>query len=430
MPSIPNPELAARRVALSLLHAGLDHRGGFDEAMTRPPFTDLTPRERAWARGLAATAFRRLGSIDAALAGRMQRPPPAEVTALLRIGTAQLLFRDTPAFAAVSTTMALAVEAQATQPFKGLINAVLRGLARDGLPPQPPEADLPAWIAARWRGTYGEATTAALAARLAEDPPTDLTLRDPADAPAMAAELEAEMLPGGSLRTWRRGDLPGWPGFEAGRWWVQDAAAAIPARILDAQPGESVLDLCAAPGGKALQLAAAGAGVTAVDRSAPRLRRLSENLVRIGLEAEVVVADAAAWDDPRRFDAVLLDAPCTSTGTFRRHPDVIWGSRPAEIAKLAGLQARLLDAAADRVRPGGRLVYCVCSLEPEEGEAQADGFVQRHPDFMPHRLAPGQGGAPADSLDPSGARLRLLPSMTKPPGGLDGFFIVRFDRAP
>ena len=428
MPAIPNPELAARRVALALLQGGLDHRGGFDEAMTRPPFTDLSPRERAWARGLAATAFRRLGSIDAALASRLQKPPPPEVTAILRIGAAQLLFRDTPAFAAVSTCVELATEANPTRPFKGLINAVLRGLARDGLPAQAPEADLPPWLAARWRAAYGETTTAALAARLAEDPPTDLTTRDPGSGSALAAELEAEVLPGGTLRTWRRGDLPGWPGFEDGSWWVQDAAAAIPARILNAQPGETVLDLCAAPGGKTLQLAATGARVVALDRSAQRLRRLSENLARTGLEAEVAVADAAGWSDTRRFDAVLLDAPCTSTGTFRRHPDVIWGSRPGDIAKLAAVQARLLDSAADRVKPGGRLVYCVCSLEPEEGEAQAQGFLQRRPDFSAHPLAGGAGGAPAGALGPDGSWLRLLPSSPEPAGGLDGFFIARFDR--
>ncbi|HTK36195.1 MAG TPA: transcription antitermination factor NusB [Caulobacteraceae bacterium] len=429
MPDIPNPELVARRVALALLQGGLDHRGGFDEAMTRPPFTDLPPRERAWVRGLAATAFRRLGSIDAVLATRLKKPPPPEAIAILRIGAAQLLFRDTPAFAAVSTSVELAAETNPTRPFKGLINAVLRGLARGGLPTQPPEADLPAWLAARWSAAYGEETMAALAARLAEDPPTDLSLRDPADAAAVAATLEGEVLPGGSVRTWRRGDLPGWPGFEDGTWWVQDAAAAIPARILAPQRGETVLDVCAAPGGKTLQLAAAGAKVVALDRSAPRLRRLGENLARVGLEAEVAIADGAAWDDPRLFDAVLLDAPCTSTGTFRRHPDVIWGSRPGDIAKLAGVQARLLDASARRVRPGGRLVYCVCSLEPEEGEAQAIGFLQRHPEFRVHRLASGEGGAPPESLVDDCAWLRLLPSVAEPPGGLDGFFVVRFDRA-
>jgi len=329
-PSPNPPELAARRAALALIDAGLDHRGGFDEAMTRPPFTDLPPRERAWARGLAATAFRRLGTIDRMLAARLERAPTQAVTAILRLGAAQLLFRDTPAFAAVSTSVELAEENKYSRHFKGLVNAVLRRLARDGLPDYGAEADLPPWLAARWRGAYGEAATAALAARLVEDPPTDLSLRDPADAPALAALVEAEVLPGGTLRTWRRGDLPGWPGFLDGSWWVQDAAAAVPARLLDVKAGETALDLCAAPGGKTLQLAAAGAAVTALDRSAARLRRVAENLARTGLSAETIVADAGAWDDPRSFDAVLLDAPCTATGTFRRHPDVLWGARPAD----------------------------------------------------------------------------------------------------
>ena len=422
----PKPELAARRAALALIEAALDHRGGFDEAMGRPPFADLSLRDRAWARGLASAALRRLGSIDTALAARLQRPPPPEVTALLRLGLAQLAYRDTPAFAAVATSVALAEKDKATRPFKGLVNAVLRRLARDGLPALPPETDLPPWLFARWRSAYGEDAARALAVRLSEEPPTDLTLRDPATAAELAAALDAEILPGGSLRTWRRGELPAWPGFEAGGWWVQDAAAAIPARLLAVQAGETVLDLCAAPGGKTLQLAAAQARVTALDRSASRLRRLSENLARTGLAAEVVVADAATWDDPRRFDAVLLDAPCTATGTFRRHPDVVWGSRPGEIAKLAGVQSRLLDAAAERVRPGGRLVYCVCSLEPEEGEAQVEAFLRRRPDFALRPIEAGEGGAPA-AVDGARGWLRLLPSLKEPRGGLDGFFIARFD---
>ena len=423
----PNPELAARKAALALIDAGLDHRGGFDEAMTRPPFTDLEPRERAWARGLAATAFRRLGTIDRVLAARMERPPTQATTTILRLGVAQLLFRDTPTFAAVATSVELAEQNKFSRHFKGLVNAVLRRVAKDGRPDYGAEADLPPWLAARWRGAYGEETVAALGARLVEDPPTDLSLRDPADAEALAALIEADILPGPTLRTWRRGDLPGWPGFGDGSWWVQDAAAAIPARLMGVGPGQTALDLCAAPGGKTLQLAAAGATVTALDRSAARLRRVSENLARTGLTAETVVGDAAAWTDRRTFDAVLLDAPCTATGTFRRHPDVLWGAKPGEVAKLAGVQARLLDAAADRVRPGGRLVYCVCSLEPEEGEAQIEAFLLRRDDFSVEPPAPGEGGAPAAALAPAGW-LRILPSLAETAGGMDGFFIARLVR--
>ena len=274
-------------------------------------------------------------------------------------------------------TVDMAGARKATQPFKGLVNAVLRGLLREPPPAPEPEAYAPPWLYARWRAAYGAEAADAIAARIAKEPDTDLTLRDPREAPALAEALDARVLPGGTLRTGKRGDLSDWPGFAEGRWWVQDAAAAIPARLLDLKPGETTLDLCAAPGGKTLQLASAGASVTAVDRSATRLKRLSENLARMGLTAEVVVADAAAWSDKRSFDAVLLDAPCSATGTFRRHPDVLWAAKPSDIAKLAAVQTALLDAAADRVKPGGRLVYCVCSLEPEEGEAQAAAFLAR-----------------------------------------------------
>jgi len=206
---------------------------------------------------------------------------------------------------------------------------------------------------------------------------------------------------------------------------VQDAAAAVPARLLRVTEGETALDLCAAPGGKTLQLAAAGARVTALDRSAPRLERLRANLGRTGLDAEVVVAEAATWPDRRTFDAVLLDAPCSATGTFRRHPDVLWAARPSDVVSLAAVQSRLLDAAAARVRPGGRLVYCVCSLEPEEGESQVAAFLARNAAFALAPAEPGEGGAPEASLRPDGA-LRILPHHR--PGGLDGFYAARLAR--
>ena len=234
------------------------------------------------------------------------------------------------------------------------------------------------------------------------------------------------MLPGGSLRTGHRGEVSGWPGFADRAWWVQDAAAALPARLLDVRPGETALDMCAAPGGKTFQLAAAGAAVTALDRAAPRLARVREGLARLGLQAEVVCADAANWRDARTFDAVLLDAPCSATGTFRRHPDVLWNARPGDIAPLAAVQARLLAAAAGRVRPGGRLIYSVCSLEPEEGEAQARAFLAARPEYTPEPIAPGEGDAQRASLATEGW-LRILPHHLA--GGLDGFFIARFRRA-
>jgi 16S rRNA (cytosine967-C5)-methyltransferase len=415
----------ARAAALDMLHAALARRAGLDDALARPPFSALPPRERGQARALTMATLRNLGPIDKALAGKLQKPPPEMVLNLLRIGAAQLYYMEAPDFAVVSTSVDLAAGRQETRAFKGLVNAVLRALARDGAPAFDAEALCPDWLLARWKAAWGQADALKIAAMIAREPSADLSFRDPAAAEPLAEALEARPLPGGSWRTDKGGSITEWPGFADGAWWMQDAAAAIPARLLGVTPGQTAIDLCAAPGGKTLQLAAAGARVTALDRSAPRLKRVTENLARTGLTAEVIAADAAAWTDPRAFDAVLLDAPCTATGTFRRHPDVLWASRPGDIAPLARSQAALLDAAAGRVKPGGRLVYCVCSLEPEEGEAQVDRFLGRHPDFRLDPIAPSEGGAPAASVTATGT-LRVLPFHLD--GGGDGFFAARFVR--
>jgi 16S rRNA (cytosine967-C5)-methyltransferase len=417
--------LAARRAALDVLMAALDRRGGLEEALARPAFLALERSERAFARALTMLTLRRLGQIDAALEGRLQKPPPALVRAILRLGAAQLFFMDAPDFAAVNTSVELAAGSAETRPFKGLVNAVLRALARAPRAADDPALLAPDWLMARWRAAYGPQGADRIAAAIPDEPLTDLSLRDLADGPALAEALQAAPLAGGGLRAGLKGDIAEWPGFAEGRWWVQDAAAAIPARLLHVRAGQTVLDLCAAPGGKTLQLAAAGGLVTAVDRSAARQVRTAENLQRAGLTAELVAADATAWPDRRLFDAVLLDAPCSATGTFRRHPDVLWAARPGDIAKLAQVQARLLDGAAQRTGPGGRLLYCVCSLEPEEGEGQVAQFLRRHPDFRLDPVAPGEGGAPGASLTPDGC-LRILPFHME--RGCDGFFAARFSR--
>jgi 16S rRNA (cytosine967-C5)-methyltransferase len=426
-PNAPEQGLASRRAALDVVKAALARRGALEEALAGPQMTALDSRDRSFARALAMTVLRRRGSLDRALHARLQKPPPEPVMALLRLGAAQALHMDTPGHAAVATTVALAEAERDTRPFKGLVNAVLRALLREPPGPERPEALAPDWLHARWRAAYGEDAARAMAALIAEEPATDLTPRDPAESAELAQVLDAEVLPGPSLRTRRGGDVAEWPGFAEGRWWVQDASAAVAARLLAPRPGEVVLDLCAAPGGKALQLAAAGAKVTALDRSAARLRRLQQNLARTGLQAEIVVADAAAWDDGRSFDAILLDAPCSATGTFRRHPDVLWAARPGDIARLAAVQARLLASAVERLRSGGRLVYCVCSLEPEEGEAQIETLLRARPDVRLDPAAPGEAGAPEASLLPGGA-LRILPHHR--PGGTDGFFVARLVRLP
>ncbi|MFL5296232.1 MAG: RsmB/NOP family class I SAM-dependent RNA methyltransferase [Phenylobacterium sp.] len=418
--------LPARAAALDLLTAALSGRAGLDEGLSHPALSALAPRDRAFARALVMATLRHLGPMDAALQARLKKPPPDPVVQILRLGVAQAFLLQTPAHAAVGTSVDLTARTKGALAFKGLVNAVLRGLLRE--PPQLAEPDLlaPSWLYARWRAAYGPDEARKIAAIIAEEPATDLSLKDPTAAPALAAELEAEVLPGGTLRTARRGDLSTWPGFAEGQWWVQDASAAIPARLLGVTPGETALDLCAAPGGKTLQLAAMGGAVTALDRSAPRLKRVAENLARTGLAAEIVTADAAAWADRRSFDAVLLDAPCSATGTFRRHPDVLWAAKPGDIASLAAVQVRLLDSAARRVKPGGRLVYCVCSLEPEEGEAQVAAFLARTPGVTLDPIAEGEGGAPAPSLRPDGT-LRILPHHH--PGGTDGFYVARFRAA-
>lgn len=411
----------ARIAAGLLLNAALERRNGLDETLASPTLSNLPAPDRAFARATAMAALRRLGEIDQILDRRFSKRPPEPVMTILRIALAQTLVLETPAFAAVSTAVKLAERDAKARPYKNLVNAVLRGIGRDGPGLTTAEANLPDWIAARWKTAYGEAGLAALALAGRDEPPTDLTLKPEMDAADVAAAVEGDVLPGGNIRTGRRGDVAQWPGFDDGGWWVQDAAAAAPARLLHVKPGETALDLCAAPGGKTLQLAAAGAEVTALDRSASRLKRLHANLTRTGLEARVIAVPAEDWDEAGQFDAVLLDAPCTSTGTYRRNPEVLRATRPAEVAKLADVQHRLLDVAAERVKPGGRLVYCTCSLEREEGETQIIAFLRRNPAFKTVAADPQAVGAPMEALTPEGW-LRILPSMWAERGGVDGFF--------
>ena len=391
-----------------------------EEATTRPSFSGLAPRDRGFAYALVLATLRHLGPIDRALDAKLGKAPPDAVRNILRMGAAQAFVMGTPAFAAVGTSVDLAAAVRETRPFKGLVNAILRGLTREPPDLTDPSTFAPPWLYSRWQASFGEAEARGIATQIVSEPATDLT---PKNSDSLAPdELEVVALVGGSWRSALRGDVSTWPGFSQGDWWVQDASAAIPARLFELKPGQTALDLCAAPGGKTLQLAATGASVVAVDRSASRLARVDENLKRAGLTAEVVVAEAGSWSDSRTFDAVLLDAPCSATGTFRRNPDVLWAARPGDIAALSAVQTRLLDSAARRVKPGGRLVYCVCSLEPEEGEAQIDAFLSRTPGFVLDPIAASEGGAPQVSLRADGT-LRILPHHLS--GGTDGFYIAR-----
>ncbi len=418
--------LPARAAALDLLTAALGGRSGMDEGLSHPALAMLDGRDRAFARALVMATLRHLGPIDSALQSKVKKPPPDKVVQILRLGVAQAFVLKIPAHAAVGTTVDLVAQDKGLQMFKGLVNAVLRGLVREPPTLDEPELLAPSWLYARWRAAFGPDASRAIAAMIAQEPATDLSLKTTERMSELAAELEAVVLPGGSLRTARRGDVTTWPAFAEGDWWVQDTAAAIPARLLNLKTGETALDMCAAPGGKTLQMAAAGAKVVSLDRSAVRLKRVAENLARMALTAEVVAADAAIWPDKRVFDAVLLDAPCSATGTFRRHPDVLWAAKPSDVAGLAAVQSKLLDAAARRTKPGGRLVYCVCSLEPEEGEGQVSAFLGRTPSMTLDPITKGEGGAPAASLRADGT-LRVLPHHAE--GGLDGFYMARFSKA-
>jgi 16S rRNA (cytosine967-C5)-methyltransferase len=422
-----------RAIALQLLGAVL--RGGrpLDEALAEHEgLAALEARDRAFARLLVATSLRRLGQIDALIARCLDRPlkpRAAEVQDLLRLGACQLVFIGTPAHAAVSTAVALAGRLRPGG-YKGLVNAVLRRLAREGQAlardQDAARLDTPDWLWESWQAAYGAETARAIAESHLADPPLDLSVTG--DAAAWAERLGARILPGNTLRLPPgAGDVSRLPGYDEGAWWVQDAAAALPARLLGPVADKRVLDLCAAPGGKTAQLAAAGARITAVERSETRLARLSENLDRLGLAAATVAADAATWRPESPADAVLLDAPCSATGTLRRHPDIAYLKGPDQIAALAALQDRLLAAALEMVKPGGHLIYAVCSLQPEEG-----------PERIARLLA---GGAPAQrvpidrselpglpDLITAEGDLRTLPCHLAEQGGMDGFYACRLSR--
>ena len=440
-PDAPLPEVAglparaaAARAVAELL--GQNRALALDDALAQH-VRGLDPADTGLARAIATTTFRRLGLIRRALDARLERGLPEHqpvLLALLATGAAQILDLAVPDHAAVDLAVRLAKADRRTQHLGGLVNAVLRRVARERdeiLAGTDPLADgAPDWLAEHWREIYGPERAASIARAHLAGATVDITVK--ADPELWAERLGAALLPTGSLRLpAETAPVPSLDGFESGAWWVQDAAAALPARLLGARPGERVADLCAAPGGKTAQLAAAGAQVTAVDRSVPRLERLQRNLDRLGLSAEIVAADALTLDRPDAFDAVLLDAPCSATGTIRRHPDVAWTKSPQDVTRLTILQAKLLDKAAGLVKPGGRLVYCTCSLEPQEGERQVSDFLAAYPAFERVPVEAAELGGLPELIDGNGD-LRTLPCHlgggTDARGGLDGFFASRLRR--
>ena len=422
---------AARSVAFDLLRAVLAKKTPLDEALVAHDGMGWLPdRDRGFARTLVATTLRRLGHVDRLIDGCLSQPLPLKASAVrdvLRIAATELLVLKVAPHAAVDSAVNL-VRSRGHEKFANLTNAVLRRLdreARETIDTLPALDALPDWLADSWRETYGAETAEAMAAAVQREPVLDITVKTDPD--HWAAELGAEILPTGSLRRPIEGRIDALPGFSEGAWWVQDAAAALPVRLLGDVAGRTVVDLCAAPGGKTAQLAALAANVIAVDRSAKRVKRMQENLARLDFAATCVTGDAAKWKPPLPVDAVLLDAPCSATGTVRRHPDIPWLKSAGDVAKLVALQDRLLDAAFSIVKPGGRVVFCTCSLEREEGASRIDALLARNQGVKRVPIDPQEVGGLAELITDAGD-LRTRPDHLPDAGGMDGFYACRLEK--
>ena len=433
------PGLAARRIAADILDGVLHKHRTLDDQLegagAHPGLKTLADRDRALMRRLVATILRRLGTLGHLLSRLLDRGIPTDAPraqSALLIGAAQILWMDVPDHAAVDLSVRLVQSDRRAAKYAGLVNAVLRRCAREGQPlieeVKSQTLDIPPWMLARWIAAYGETTAREMALAIGNEPSLDITVKS--DAPQWANRLHGETLPTGTVRTLLQGSVTMLPGFSEGQWWVQDAAAALPARLFGDIAGKSIVDLCAAPGGKTAQLAQGGAHVTAVDRSPARMARLRDNLTRLSLQAESVVTDAAEWPGSGNggYDGVLVDAPCTSTGTIRRHPDVAWLRQEGDIAALSALQKRLLQNAVGLLKPGGTLVYCTCSLEPEEGEQAVASLLDAEPGMRRVPVEPGEVAGITEILTANGDLRTLpchMPHSDPRLGGLDGFYAAR-----
>jgi 16S rRNA (cytosine967-C5)-methyltransferase len=437
------PGFASRRVAADLLDGVLRRNRPLDEQLdgrnANLALHDLPERDRALARRIVATVLRRLGTLRRILGDLLDRGLPGNaphIESALLTGAAQLLFLDIPHHAAVDLSVRLVQGDRRHARYAGLVNAVLRRVARMGAEDvaklEPLCLDTPEWLLTRWMKAYGEDTARAIAHANSLEPPLDVTVKSDPD--QWAERLHGRVLPTGSVRLAGHGPIAALPGYAEGNWWIQDAAAALPARLFGDLQGRSIADFCAAPGGKTAQLASSGAHVTAIDRSEPRMARLRENLARTGLAATIVIAPAEDWKpDPsaESFDAVLVDAPCTSTGTIRRHPDIPWRKAPGDIAILSAVQMRLLTHAIDLTRSGGTIVFCTCSLEPEEGEHVVAAVVAQDHRVRRRPIAAADFPGLEGFITPLG-ELRTLPchwpNADPRMSGLDGFFAARLER--
>jgi len=432
-PDTDNPDpLMSRLAAFEVVQEVMWRKKALDDAMLASrAYGVLAGPDRAYCSFITRTVLRRLGQIDDLIAYCVKDRLPRKarpVYDVLRVGIAQLLFSATADHAAVDTTVELC-RTIGQVPFAKLVNAVMRRLQREGAAlvarQDPATLNTPAWLRQSWIAAYGRDTADAIAAVHLETPPLDLTVKS--DAAGWAEKLGGTVILGGSVRLNDAADIATLAGFDEGAWWVQDAAARLVTELLGNVTGKSVFDLCAAPGGKALELAAAGARVTALDISEKRVRRLNENLARTGLAAETVCADARTWAPKALADFVVLDAPCSSTGTLRRHPDVQHLKSADDVAKLADVQAGLLDAAAKLVVPGGTLLYATCSLQPEEGPDAVDAFLARTPGFARAPIAAADCAGLGEAVTSTGD-FRTLPCFMAEQGGMDGFFAARLVR--
>lgn len=447
-PANPAAGLAARELAVDLVTAVLQDHRSFDETLAGllkdDAYRRLEARDLGLARTIAANTLRFARPLDEVVGRFVSKPLPVKqgrVAAILLSAAAQMFILKTPPHAAINLAVDQTRSSRKSTHLAKFVNAVLRKVSSQGADEFSKldliRSSMPPWLFKSWASAFGEDQARAIAEASLREAPLDLTLKDQRDAAGWSDRLGAVTLATGSLRLTEAGRVDELAGFRDGAWWVQDAAAALPARLLGDVAGSVVADMCAAPGGKTAQLAAAGAGVVAVDQSANRLARLAANLQRLHLSAELIEADASTWQPQRTFDAVLVDAPCTATGTIRRHPDILHLKRESDVAALAGLQQRMLDNAATLVRPGGVLVYCTCSLQKEEGEVQAARFLDRHKDWTCEPIIAGGIGIEPDWLTQEGY-LRTFPSQSPAPagahvnaagGGMDGFFAARFRRA-
>ncbi|MCB2092921.1 MAG: methyltransferase [Rhodobacteraceae bacterium] len=415
----------ARAAAAALILGVADSGIPISDQITRGALAGFVPHEKARAQRLALATLRNLGRADTVLKPFLRKPPPPLVRAILRLAVVEMMAEAAAPHGVVNAAVDLVRAGGAKSAgFAGMVNAVLRRVAET--PAQqwaslPPET-LPGWLRGRLMSAWGKAAVQAMEAAHAAGAPLDLTPRR-GDSAGLAAHLGGAALPTGSIRLINAGQVSELSGYDAGDWWVQDAGAALAARVLAARPGEQVLDLCAAPGGKTLQLASAGTDVTALDQSAARMARLRENLKRCRLTARTVVADALTWQTDQRFNAILLDAPCSATGTIRRHPDLPHCRDPAALKALAALQSALIDKALTLLQPGGRLVYCTCSLLPDEGERQVSAALARHAGLAADAESLRLPGVEDHWISTENA-LRTRPDHWSEIGGIDGFFIA------